>query len=52
MFLIEIAFDFSKYDPLTLQSQQMAIIGSLQSTKCLETLLCILQSNYIITSYV
>ena len=44
MFLIEIAFDFSKYYLLMLQIQQMTIFSSLQPIKCFETNLeqCIL----------
>ena len=37
MFLIEIAFDFNKYDFLMLQIQQMTIFSSLQPIKCFET---------------
>jgi len=37
MFLIEIAFDFSKYDLRMLQIQQMTIFNSLQPIKCFET---------------
>lgn len=39
LFLIQIAFDFSKYD-LMLQIQQITIFCFLQSIKCFENLLC------------
>ena len=45
MFLIEIAFDFSKYDLLMLQIQEMTIFSSLQPIKCFETLLCVISWN-------
>ena len=38
MFLIKTFFDFSKYDLLMLQIQQMTIFSSLQAIKYLETL--------------
>ena len=53
MFLIEIAFDFSKYDLLMLQIQQMKMFSSLQPIKCFETVVnnnleqCILGFSFL-----